>query len=76
MNLKTTIKQAVGAAFASRFLLPIVRHSSLDAINVIYYHHVGDPAPHYKAFYNGCTAAKFAARSGVLEPGLRLFTVK
>ena len=40
--------------------MPIVRHSSLDAINVIYYHHVGDPAPHYKAFYNGCTAAKFA----------------
>lgn len=60
MNLKTTIKQAVGAAFASRFLLPIVRHSSLDAINVIYYHHVGDPGPHYKAFYTGCTGATFA----------------
>ena len=60
MNLKTTIKQAVGAAFGSRFLMPIVRRASLDAINVIYYHHVGDPAPHYKAFYNGCTAARFA----------------
>lgn len=60
MNLKSTIKKAVGAAFASRFLLPIVRHSSLDGINVVYYHHVGEPAPHYKAFYDGCTGAKFA----------------
>lgn len=60
MNLKTTIKKGLGAAFESRFLLPMVRRSALHAINVIYYHHVGDPAPHYQAFYNGCTASKFA----------------
>ena len=60
MSLKTTIKKYVGAACESRFLLPMVRRSALNSVNVVYYHHLGDPAPHYQAFYNGCTASKFA----------------
>lgn len=29
------------------------------SVNVVYYHYVGQPAPHYAPFFTGCTAERF-----------------
>jgi peptidoglycan/xylan/chitin deacetylase (PgdA/CDA1 family) len=60
MNLKAIVKGSLGAAGASPLLRHYARRSALRSINVVYYHYVGLPGPHYCAFYKGCTAAKFA----------------
>ena len=60
MKLRRAIEIIVGFAAESRLLRPVVMRSAFRSINVIYYHHVGSPAPHYKAFYNGCTTSQFA----------------
>jgi peptidoglycan/xylan/chitin deacetylase (PgdA/CDA1 family) len=53
--MRTIVADCVG-----RFLWPVTRRSLQGSVNVVYYHHVGDPDPHYAAFYRGCTTSKFA----------------
>ena len=42
----------------------------LHTVNVVYYHYVGSPDPHYSPFYRGCTAEKF---SNALQDLRRIF---
>jgi peptidoglycan/xylan/chitin deacetylase (PgdA/CDA1 family) len=58
--LKPTFKSVVGTFVRNPLLRPVVRRSALRKINIFYYHHVGPSAPHYKAFYSGCTVSKLA----------------
>jgi peptidoglycan/xylan/chitin deacetylase (PgdA/CDA1 family) len=60
MTFKNTIKKVVGGICESRLLRPCVRRSAFRSVNVTYYHFVGNPEAHYKAFYSGCTVSKFA----------------
>jgi peptidoglycan/xylan/chitin deacetylase (PgdA/CDA1 family) len=59
MNVKGTIKNAIGIVCESPLLRPQVRRSALHSVNVVYSHYIGNPDPHYMAFYNGCTVSKF-----------------
>jgi peptidoglycan/xylan/chitin deacetylase (PgdA/CDA1 family) len=58
---KEIAKRSVGAACGYPVLRHYVQQAALRSINVVYYHYVGAPDPHYSAFYRGCTVAKFAA---------------
>jgi peptidoglycan/xylan/chitin deacetylase (PgdA/CDA1 family) len=60
MNFKGSIKSVLGAICESPVLRPNVRRSALHSVNVVYSHCVGNPGPHYTAFYNGCTASRFS----------------
>jgi peptidoglycan/xylan/chitin deacetylase (PgdA/CDA1 family) len=60
MKFKGSIKSVLGAICESPLLRPQVRRSALRSVNVVYSHCVGNPGPHYTAFYNGCTAARFS----------------
>jgi peptidoglycan/xylan/chitin deacetylase (PgdA/CDA1 family) len=60
MTVKGTIKNVLGTICESPWLRPQVRRSALHSVNVVYSHYVGNPGPHYTAFYNGCTVSKFA----------------
>src|SRR5437764_3542957 len=59
MELKRAVKDVVGRVCQSAILRPYVRKAALGSINVVYYHYVGPAAPHYQAFYAGCTISKF-----------------
>jgi peptidoglycan/xylan/chitin deacetylase (PgdA/CDA1 family) len=71
MNVKRFIKRAGGSLCGSRLLAPLVCSRVRNSINVVYYHFVGEPAPHYDAFYSGCTLECF---SKDLERLVRVFT--
>lgn len=60
MSLKRIIKTVVGGACAAPLFRPWVQRTARNSINVAYYHQVGEPAPHYRAFYSGCKVTKFA----------------
>ena len=59
MTLKASVKSLIGTICESPLLRSHVRKSALRSVNVVYYHYVGRPAPHYDAFYCGCTISKF-----------------
>src|SRR5205807_4650615 len=59
MSLEQAVKNIVGRVCESAVLRPCVRKSALRSINVVYYHYVGEAAPHYQTFYTGCTVSKF-----------------
>jgi len=60
MSLKRVLKNAAGVVCENPLFRPWIRDSALRSINVVYYHYVGDPGPHYQSFYSGCTLKKFA----------------
>jgi peptidoglycan/xylan/chitin deacetylase (PgdA/CDA1 family) len=71
VSLKRYIKRAGGALCGSHLLTPLICSRARKSINVVYYHFVGEPAPHYDAFYAGCTLDRF---SRDLEQLSRVFT--
>jgi peptidoglycan/xylan/chitin deacetylase (PgdA/CDA1 family) len=54
-NVLFSVARSDGAALLLR---PFLRRSWRRSVNVLCYHYVGNPKPHYSAFYRGCTAAK------------------
>jgi peptidoglycan/xylan/chitin deacetylase (PgdA/CDA1 family) len=40
-------------------LAPVVSQAARKTTNVIHYHFVGNPGPHYQPFFTGCTLARF-----------------
>ena len=60
MSLRNQIKHLAGALCSVRPLHPFVSSRHQDSVNVVYYHFVGSAAPHYEAFYSGCTVERFA----------------
>jgi peptidoglycan/xylan/chitin deacetylase (PgdA/CDA1 family) len=60
MSFKSAIKKCLSTVCESRILLPLIRRSAMNDVNIIYYHYIGDPVPHYQAFGNGCTISEFA----------------
>jgi peptidoglycan/xylan/chitin deacetylase (PgdA/CDA1 family) len=60
MILKRFVKGVAGALCGSRLLAPLVTSRARHLVNVIYYHYIGEPAPHYESFYAGCTLDRFA----------------
>jgi peptidoglycan/xylan/chitin deacetylase (PgdA/CDA1 family) len=49
-----------GGGHGDTLLRRLVGRPWLGTVNVVYYHYVGDPAPHYSAFHRGCTIEKFS----------------
>jgi peptidoglycan/xylan/chitin deacetylase (PgdA/CDA1 family) len=59
VSLRRYIKRAGGALCGSPLLSPLIVSQSRKSVNVVYYHFVGESAPHYDAFYAGCTLKRF-----------------
>ena len=59
MSLKSNLKNAIGIVCESPCFRPYLKRAANGLVNVIYYHHVGIPDPHYQAFYSGCTLSRF-----------------
>lgn len=59
MSLKAQLKDSIGSLCECSLLQPYLVRGASRLVNVIYYHHVGIPDPHYQAFYAGCSLQKF-----------------
>lgn len=59
MGFKNSLTNIVGRICECSLLRPYVRQSALRSFNVVYYHFIGRPAPHYQSFYSGCTLSRF-----------------
>jgi peptidoglycan/xylan/chitin deacetylase (PgdA/CDA1 family) len=59
VTLKSLLKIGAGRVAQSKLVRPIAAKSAFRSVNVVYYHYVGRPDPHYQAFYSGCTLSKF-----------------
>jgi peptidoglycan/xylan/chitin deacetylase (PgdA/CDA1 family) len=59
VSLRRFIKRAGGAVCGSPLFAPLIGSQARKSVNVVYYHFVGESAPHYDAFYAGCTLERF-----------------
>jgi peptidoglycan/xylan/chitin deacetylase (PgdA/CDA1 family) len=69
MRFKAVVKPAAWL-LQSALAAPFLRYCVRDTTNVVYYHLVGEAAPHYRLFYAGCTLPTFR---GHLEYLKRIF---
>jgi peptidoglycan/xylan/chitin deacetylase (PgdA/CDA1 family) len=67
MSLRGNLKRVIGTTCKSPLFRPYIVRSFEKSINVVYYHYIGSAAPHYRAFYNGCTTATFAEHLSCLS---------
>jgi peptidoglycan/xylan/chitin deacetylase (PgdA/CDA1 family) len=60
MTLKGRVENILGAFGDGPLLRRWIRRRAQRSVNVVYYHFVGRPSPHYKTFYSGCSISKFS----------------
>jgi peptidoglycan/xylan/chitin deacetylase (PgdA/CDA1 family) len=67
MSARAFIRGIAGLLGRLVHSVPSIQRRRLDGPNIVYYHWVGAPRPHYRSFYAGCTMERFRADLDVLQ---------